>query len=145
MTAFKDKYSSRLIQHNFSREQLEAEDGSPEQTDGHVQIPDSCLPESYDGGAGRYVQLVGAITSLPAGKKATLRLFVNNQLESEKTYTSNGFICDDAAEKVPPQANIKGGDTFYAELITDAAAPGVEFVQVVFNTYSGKIESGINC
>ncbi len=143
MTAFNDNRSSYLIQHDFSREQMEAETGSPEQTDVHYQIPDSCMPKSYDGATGRYIQATGIVNSLPVGKKATLRLYVNGQLESEKTYTSNGFICDDATGKEPPQANIKGGDSFYLELITDAVAPGIEFTQVKFNTYSGKIENGL--
>lgn len=142
MSAFENATSSRFIQMNNEQTAIAAKSGADGTSAVHYQIPDTCLPKSYDGTTGRYIQFVGFLEGLPAGKKVTIRLMVNGQMKSERSYTSNGFICDESTEKKPPRANVKGGDAFHVEVITDAPGDGgsVKLLNSFFNTYSGNIE-----
>ncbi|BDS10100.1 hypothetical protein [Aureispira anguillae] len=136
MTAFANPDTSLLINTQPEISTIKTKEGTPGVSSSQYQIPDSCLPKSYDN-TGRYVQFVGAIKALSEGKKITIRLKVNGELKSERVYESAGFICDPANDKTPPQANVKGGDLVSVEISTDDIIEQ-SVLNSVFYTYAGK-------
>lgn len=120
MGAFDNELASYTINAYQIPEELKVTKDSPTVSSEVHIIPDNCLPQPVDGTVGRHVRITANVSGLSADKKVIFALKVNGQTKSEIDYKSNGMNCDVALSKVPPKANVRGGDIVTLELRTDS-------------------------